>query len=114
MRLKTQFDLGHISFPAKSEVETLVKSFASYCEGWVPRYEDIDWTDLKYSKEDFSKIMYIDSELWKQELLSHEELFAKIYDKLPKEFFFMRVLLLSALWRSPEKWGLEPEVAYEY
>jgi len=82
--------------------------------GWVPRYEDIDWTDLKYSKEDFSKIMYIDSELWKQELLSHEELFAKIYDKLPKEFFFMRVLLLSALWRSPEKWGLEPEVAYEY
>lgn len=81
--------------------------------GWVPRYEDIDWTGLSYSKENYSKIMYIDSELWKQELLSHEELFARIYDKLPKEFFFMRVLLLSALWRSPQKWGLEPEVAYE-
>ena len=29
--------------------------------------------------------------------------------KLPKEFFFMRELLLSALWRSPEKWGQQPE-----
>jgi phosphoenolpyruvate carboxykinase (GTP) len=55
--------------------------------------------------------MYIDSELWKQELFSHEELFARMYDKLPKKFFFMRILLLSALWRSPEKWGLEPEVS---
>jgi hypothetical protein len=36
-------------------------------------------------------------------LLSHEELFEKAYDRLPKEFFFMRELLLSALWRSPEK-----------
>jgi phosphoenolpyruvate carboxykinase (GTP) len=55
--------------------------------------------------------MYIDSELWKQELFSHEELFARMYDKLPKKFFFMRILLLSALWRSLEKWGLEPEVS---
>jgi len=28
---------------------------------------------------------------------------------LPKEFLFMRELLLSALWRSPEKWGLAEE-----
>ena len=33
----------------------------------------------------------------------------KVYDKLPKEFFYMRELLLSALWRSPEKWGQQPE-----
>lgn len=79
--------------------------------GWMPRFEDIDWNGLEYSKDEFSKIMYIDSEQWKQELLSHEELFSKIYDKLPKEFFFIRELLLSALWRSPEKWGLEPETA---
>ncbi|HYK47586.1 MAG TPA: phosphoenolpyruvate carboxykinase domain-containing protein, partial [Parafilimonas sp.] len=78
--------------------------------GWVPRYEEIDWNGLEFSREQFSKIMYIDSQLWKDELLSHEELFSKIYDRLPKEFFFMRVLLLSALWRSPQKWGLAPEV----
>ena len=78
--------------------------------GWMPRYEDMDWTGIEnFSREDFAKIMTIDREPWKQELLSHEELFAKLYDKLPKEFYFMRELLLSALWRSPEHWALEPE-----
>jgi phosphoenolpyruvate carboxykinase (GTP) len=80
--------------------------------GWVPRFEDIDWTGLDFSKEDFNKVMDIDPELWKKELLEHEELFSRIYDKLPKEFFFMRVLLLSSLWRTQEKWGLAPEVEY--
>lgn len=80
--------------------------------GWMPRYEDMDWTGIEnFSKEDFAKIMTIDREPWKQELLSHEELFAKFYDRLPKEFFFMRELLLSSLWRSPEHWALEPENA---
>lgn len=77
--------------------------------GWMPRYEDIDWTGLKFSKEDFEKIMTVAREPGKQELLSHEELFERMYDKLPKEIFFMRELLLSALWRSPEHWGLQPE-----
>ncbi|MBU6342946.1 MAG: phosphoenolpyruvate carboxykinase (GTP) [Bacteroidetes bacterium] len=77
--------------------------------GWMPRYEDMDWNGLDFSKEEFAKIMTIAREPWKQELLSHEELFSRLYDKLPKEFFFMRELLLSALWRSPEEWGLEPE-----
>ncbi len=78
--------------------------------GWMPRYEDLDWRGLEhFSKEDFSKIMRIEREPGKKELLSHEELFEKMYDKLPKEFFFMRELLLSALWRSPEKWELQPE-----
>jgi phosphoenolpyruvate carboxykinase (GTP) len=77
--------------------------------GWMPRYEDMDWTGLDFSKEDFLKIMEIDRELWKKELLGHEELFSSLYDRLPKEFFFMRELLLSALWRSPEHWGLAPE-----
>jgi len=79
--------------------------------GWMPRYEDLDWRGLEsFTKEDFSKIMTVDRELGKQELLGHEELFEKMYDKLPKEFYFMRELLLSALWRSPEKWELEPEI----
>jgi phosphoenolpyruvate carboxykinase (GTP) len=80
--------------------------------GWMPRYEDIDWTGMEsFGMENFSKIMTIDRELWKKELLSHEELFSRMYDKLPKEFFFIRELLLSSLWRSPEHWGQQPEVA---
>jgi phosphoenolpyruvate carboxykinase (GTP) len=78
--------------------------------GWMPRYEDMDWNGIEnFTKDDFAKITTIDREPWKQELLSHEELFSKCYDKLPKEFFFMRELLLSALWRSPEHWSLEAE-----
>lgn len=79
--------------------------------GWMPRYEDLDWRGLEnFTRADFDKIMTVEREPGKKELLSHEELFEKMYDKLPKEFFFMRELLLSSLWRSPEKWGLQPEV----
>jgi phosphoenolpyruvate carboxykinase (GTP) len=79
--------------------------------GWMPRYEDLDWRGLEsFTKADFSKIMTIEREPGKQELLGHEELFERMYDKLPKEFLFMRELLLSSLWRSPEKWELQPEL----
>ncbi len=77
--------------------------------GWMPRYEDIDWRGLDFSEEEFNKVMDIDMEVWKQELLGHEELFSKLYNKLPKEILFMRELLVSGLWRSPEHWSLAPE-----
>ena len=78
--------------------------------GWRPRYRDIDWTGMdNFSREAFNDLMDVERELWKQELLGHEELFSKAYDRMPKEFYFMRELLLSALWRSPEKWSLAPE-----
>ena len=77
--------------------------------GWMPRYQDINWEGLDFSEEDFEKIMTVEREPMKQELFGHEELFEKMYDKLPKEFFYMRELLLSALWRSPEKWKLHAE-----
>jgi phosphoenolpyruvate carboxykinase (GTP) len=90
-----------------------VKGRASAVEcpiGWVPRHRDIDWTGIEgFTKDDFKKVMSINREAWKQELLLQEDLFSKIYDRLPKEMFFMRELLLSGLWRSPEKWEMAPE-----
>lgn len=77
--------------------------------GWMPQYEDIDWSGLNFTKQQFDEIMQVDREQWKVELLSHAELFERMYDRLPKEFIFMRELLLSSLWRSPEKWSVEPE-----
>ena len=74
--------------------------------GWMPTYDDINWEGLDFSREQFDEIMDIDREAWKQEVLGHEALFEKMYDKLPKEFTFMRELLLSSLWRSPEKMGI--------
>ncbi len=78
--------------------------------GWVPRYEDFLWEGLEeFTVEKFNKAMSIKNEEWKNEILSHQELFSKLYDKLPKEFIFMRELLLSSIWRSPEHWELAQE-----
>ncbi|GIW21734.1 MAG: phosphoenolpyruvate carboxykinase [GTP] [Candidatus Sericytochromatia bacterium] len=78
--------------------------------GWMPRYSDLKWEGLDFSQEQFNELMCMDMEEWKNEVTSHELLFDKLYDRLPKEFINMRELLLSSLWRSPEKWALEPEV----
>jgi phosphoenolpyruvate carboxykinase (GTP) len=77
--------------------------------GRMPRYEDIDWTGLDFSREQFNNVMSVDRELWLQEVLSHEELFIKLYDRLPKELVAIRELLLSGLWRSPAHWEISRE-----
>ncbi len=79
--------------------------------GWMPRYENMDWDGSDFTKEQFDEIMGIDSEDWKKELLAHQELFERMYDVLPKEYLFMRQLLLSGLWRSPAQWNLAAEEA---
>ncbi len=78
--------------------------------GWMPKYESMKWEGLdEYTPEKFSRLMAVEREDWKKELLSHEELFEKLYDKLPKEFSHIRELLLSTFWLSPEHWELAPE-----
>ncbi len=78
--------------------------------GWMPRYEDLDWRGMEnFTRQQFNELMSIDRDLWQHELLSHEELFVKLYDRLPKELIFIRELILSGLWRSPEHWGQAPE-----
>ena len=42
-------------------------------------------------------------------LPAHDELFIKLYDRLPKEMLCMRELTLSALWRTPEHWEVASE-----
>ncbi len=79
--------------------------------GWMPRYDDIRWEGLRFPRASFLRLMSVDRERWKSELLSHRELFEKLYDRLPQEFMWMRELILSALWRSEEHWRLEPETA---
>ncbi|WP_322816861.1 phosphoenolpyruvate carboxykinase (GTP) [Chloroflexus sp.] len=77
--------------------------------GWVPRYEDIDWRGLSFSAEQFEQVMECNVGEWQQEILLHEELFIKLYDRLPKELPSVRDLILSSLWRMPEKWGATHE-----
>ena len=78
--------------------------------GWMPKYESMEWSGLEeFTLDKFSKLMAVEREDWKKELLSHEALFEKLYDKLPKEFSHIRELLLSTFWHSPEHWELAPE-----
>jgi phosphoenolpyruvate carboxykinase (GTP) len=75
--------------------------------GWMPRYEDIDWKGMEsFTEAKFHNVMSIDRDEWMSEILSHEELFIKLYDRLPKEMLNVRDLILSSLWRSPEHWEI--------
>jgi phosphoenolpyruvate carboxykinase (GTP) len=75
--------------------------------GVMPRHQDIHWEGLEFDPQTFYKLMSVDVENAKQEATSHEELFDKFYDRLPKEFVHHRELLKSRLWRSPSVWRLE-------
>jgi phosphoenolpyruvate carboxykinase (GTP) len=77
--------------------------------GWMPRLEDIDWRGLDYTSKTFYRLMAVGREAGTIEAHSHEELFDRFFDRLPKEFIFERELLRSRLWRSPERWELAHE-----
>lgn len=77
--------------------------------GWMPRYQDLKWDGLDFDQKKFNELMTVDTAVWKQEILSHEELFEKLFDRLPREFTNMRQLLRSGLWRYPDKWELASE-----
>jgi phosphoenolpyruvate carboxykinase (GTP) len=78
--------------------------------GWMPKYEEMDWNGLEdFGPETFRDLMSVPREAWKMEILSQQELFERLYDRIPKEFIHMRELVLSSLWRSPEEWKLAHE-----
>jgi phosphoenolpyruvate carboxykinase (GTP) len=65
--------------------------------GWLPRYEDIHWTGLSFSKETFERLQKVDSVAWRQEVMGHEELFILLHDHLPPEMVYERELLICRL-----------------
>jgi phosphoenolpyruvate carboxykinase (GTP) len=75
--------------------------------GWVPHYEDLDWRGLKFSEAQFGDVMKVCRNEWVQEIASHDELFFKLFDRLPRELPTIRDLLLAGLWRKPTKTGAE-------
>ncbi|MBT3068127.1 phosphoenolpyruvate carboxykinase (GTP) [Rhodoferax sp. U11-2br] len=77
--------------------------------GWMPRFEDLDWTGLDFSSDSFYDLMAVGREAGTAEAHAHEELFDRFRDRLPKEFTFERELLRSRLWRSPDRWELAHE-----
>jgi phosphoenolpyruvate carboxykinase (GTP) len=63
----------------------------------MPRYADIDWRGLNFSKEAFEQLQHFDAAAWKQEVMGHEELFIALHDHLPPELVYERELLICRL-----------------
>ena len=66
--------------------------------GWVPGPRDFDLRGMEnFPPENMSKAQEIGLEDWRREVLSHDELFFKLYSDLPKELTFQRELLVARL-----------------
>ena len=53
--------------------------------GCSPAYEDLNWTGLNFSAEQFRTVTSIDKAAWMKELELHDELFKQLQHHLPKE-----------------------------
>ena len=52
--------------------------------GTMPRHEDLNWAGLdKMTPSRFAELTRVDANAWKEELHSHDELFAKLGARLP-------------------------------
>jgi len=71
--------------------------------GWMPRYEDLDWRGMNFSKEQFDAVMSTRKDEWIPELASHDDLYFKLFDTLPREFPSVRNLLIAGLFRADKK-----------
>lgn len=76
---------------------------------WKPRHEDLDWRGLEgFPPGRFQELLAVDRDARANGFISHEDLLIRRYDRLPNKLIFIRELILSGLWRSPERW--EPGV----
>ena len=50
--------------------------------GWMPRWEDIDWTGLPFPKDTFDRLQTVDPKQWRSEVIDHEQLFIDLHAHL--------------------------------
>ena len=53
--------------------------------GTSPRYEDLHWDGLAFTREQFDSVIGIEPAAWQQELVLHQELFTQLAHGLPAE-----------------------------
>jgi phosphoenolpyruvate carboxykinase (GTP) len=100
-------DQGKFIWPGFGENMRVLKWIVDRCQGrayaretvlgWMPRAEDIDLEGLNVTIEDVRELEKVDTESYKAEILSQEELFLKLAGDLPKEMVFQRELLIARL-----------------
>ena len=66
--------------------------------GWVPGPNFFDIGEMEgFDQAALDKLEEIDTEEWRKEVISQDELFMDLYSDLPKELIFQRELLVSRL-----------------
>ena len=65
--------------------------------GTSPRYEDINWSGLDFTRAQFDSVIGIDKEAWQQELKMHDELFTTLAHRLPQELQATKARIAAAL-----------------
>jgi len=98
---------GKFLWPGYSENMRVLKWIIERCDGtanglqtplgWVPRYEDLEWSGLDFSPEQFEKAMSLNLDHMDQELKSHGDLFEKLKENLPRELQLCRELFELSL-----------------
>ncbi len=85
---------GEFLWPGYGENMRVLKWIVERCEGkagaeetpvgHAPRFEDIDFTGMDISREQFNELMSLDEGLWKKELQDHDTLFQSLGTRLPE------------------------------
>jgi phosphoenolpyruvate carboxykinase (GTP) len=70
---------------------------AEHVYGVSPRYEDLHWDGLDFSREAFARLMSIDGAQWRAEFDSHGELFDRLRDRLPEQLEALRRKFVASL-----------------
>ena len=65
--------------------------------GYIPRYEDLNWSGLKYDSDTFAKLMNIDKDECQREIEDQESFFSRFGERLPEEMVTQRALAFDRI-----------------
>ena len=69
--------------------------------GWVPRFEDVDWSGSMVTRQEFDDLIAVDNDAWHQEVAQHADWFEKLGARVPQQLRLKRDLLQARLSQSP-------------
>ena len=65
--------------------------------GVSPRYDDLSWAGLDFSREQYQSVISIDKAAWQAEVALHGELFQQLSARLPSQLLAIKGRLEAKL-----------------